>query len=273
MKQSTHPNNMIYYAKAAIAVAITLFWVPASVYSQDAACLNDQDYTYDDDGKSRSCSNIRINEDRRQTLCQLDEVRSACPQSCGICCDDDPNYEFPMEMFPDKMRACSWITKNEDRTETRQANYCNLQDYDQATGTTIRNMCPKACDFCQKLVFVVSPPEPECQDDPDFTFTLTYLRTQVECEWITKNEDKIETRMAYCNDPEVKTGCPLTCGGCACEDDSNFEFELTNMPGEMRGCDWITKNEDKTATRQEKYCSGDVAENCPTACGQVLCIP
>ncbi len=357
---------MTIFTKASITIVNMALFCPPGVY---AACLNDQDYKYVDGDKKRSCSNIRNRESRRQTLCQLSEVRDACPQSCGICCDDNPDYEFPMELFPDEMRPCSWISKNVNRIETRQTNYC--KDYDRANRTTIRNMCPKACDFCFELVDVApteapttaapteppttaspttaapteapttaspttaspttatpttaapttaapttaapttaapttaapttaapttaapteapttaapteapttaSPttaaptdtpttgaPTPECMDDPGFTFILN-VGTEVYCEWITRNVDKIEHRMAYCEKPEVATGCPQTCTGCVCEDDTDFEFELLNIPGEMRGCDWITKNVLKAAARQENYCD-DIGESCPSAC-------
>ncbi len=129
------------YSHGRAVITTVLLSLPLSVIS--AACLNDQEYTYDDDGKSRPCSNIRIKETRRQTLCLLDEVRENCPQSCGICCEDDPDFTFPLNNIFGTSQDCAWITKN--NIDIRRGNYCGMED---TVGTTsIRNMCPLACDL------------------------------------------------------------------------------------------------------------------------------
>ena len=125
------------------AATVTLALLPGAL----SACLNDQTYKYPG-SVSRPCSNIRIKESRRQKLCLLDEVREACPQTCGLCCDDDPDFMFPLEKVKGAERPCEWISINDKHVDTRQGLYCGL-DYFIGT-TTIRNMCPFSCDFVKR---------------------------------------------------------------------------------------------------------------------------
>jgi hypothetical protein len=88
-----------------------------------------------------------------------------------------------------EMRGCDWITKN--NVSTRQANYC-------LPGSDIVASCPQACGTC-------------VADDPGFTFTLTNVGTEVDCNWITKNLAKVDMRLEYCDDESVAAGCASTC--------------------------------------------------------------
>ena len=141
---------MIFRKSVATAALVLL---PAVAFAQlPSPCLNSDDYRYPGENKSgqtvlRSCSNIRIKETRRQTLCLLSEVRTACPQTCGLCCEDDPTFSFPMKKEA-KSQKCTWIAKN--NVSVRQAEYCTIKD--TVGSTTIRNMCPKSCNFCKTLV-------------------------------------------------------------------------------------------------------------------------
>jgi len=50
-------------------------------------CFNDADFLSQEfEGIERSYKNIRLDESHRNILCQFDDVRMACPQSCGFCC-------------------------------------------------------------------------------------------------------------------------------------------------------------------------------------------
>ncbi len=131
---------MISFAHSKAAIAAIFLSLPSGAFS---ACLNDQDYKYNDEGKLRPCSNIRINETRRQTLCLIAEVVNNCPQTCGVCCEDDPDFEFPLDLL-NKSVDCSWITTNENKVDIRRDNYCGMND--RVGSTSIRNMCPLACD-------------------------------------------------------------------------------------------------------------------------------
>ncbi len=129
---------MVSFVHSTAAIAALFLSLPSEAIS---ACLNDQDYKYNDGGKLRPCSNIRINEARRQTLCLLDEVIDSCPQTCGVCCEDDPDFEFPLDNL-DKTQDCAWITLN--NVDTRRERYCGMNK--RVGPTSIRNMCPLACD-------------------------------------------------------------------------------------------------------------------------------
>jgi hypothetical protein len=139
------------FSKSFATVALVL--LPVGAFAQlPSPCLNNDDYRYTGQNKSggvvlRSCSNIRIKETRRQKLCLLSDVRTACPQTCGLCCEDDATFSFPMKKEA-KTQKCSWLTKK--NAATRQATYCGVDD--SVGDTTIRNECPKSCNFCQTLV-------------------------------------------------------------------------------------------------------------------------
>ena len=139
------------FSKSVATVALVL--LPVGAFAQlPSPCLNSDDYRYAGQNKSggtvlRSCSNIRIKETRRQKLCLLSEVRTACPQTCGLCCEDDATFSFPMKKEA-KTQKCTWLTKN--NAAVRKAEYCGIDD--SVGDTTIRNECPKSCDFCQNLV-------------------------------------------------------------------------------------------------------------------------
>jgi len=104
-------------------------------------CFNDAEFLSKEfEGRERSCKNIRLNESRRNTLCQFDDVRMACPQSCGFCCIDTATYTF--KSADKKRRTCGWISRR--NAAARQNKYCNKF----LNGATVRDKCPEACNFC-----------------------------------------------------------------------------------------------------------------------------
>merc|ERR1712008_390880 len=58
-------------------------------------CFNDLSFAFKDQAK-KTCQWIQTpgKEKRRQKLCLYDDVRAACPNTCGLCCGDDPETEF-----------------------------------------------------------------------------------------------------------------------------------------------------------------------------------
>ena len=134
--------------------------------SASAACVNDPTFEWPsiaDGNKKKTCKQIRIKESRRTTMCLISEVATACPQSCGVCCEDDSTFEFPLRNNPDKIQNCTWIlrNKNEDKTEKRIDRYCTKGENGTKplythNNRTIRDACPKSCNFC----FTTVTPEP-----------------------------------------------------------------------------------------------------------------
>lgn len=71
-------------------------------------CLNDYEYRQNDVDK-RSCAWIRNVESRRQKNCEDFEVKFHCPQTCGLCCEDDPDFKFQTDSG--QKRTCQWLSK------------------------------------------------------------------------------------------------------------------------------------------------------------------
>ena len=77
------------------------------------------------DGKS--CRWVRNKPVRRQNQCAREEVRVNCPQSCGLCCMDDPFYSFTANMV--KERDCTWLGRID--TVERNGMVCFVEDFCQ----------------------------------------------------------------------------------------------------------------------------------------------
>lgn len=109
----------IEFASASYVLCICVLSVAHPVQS---LCENDSDFRYANRSKL-TCRYIRNNEGRRQDLCQNAEVRNACKQACGICCEDSPNYvlttDFGME------QNCEWLSKKFNRKEKYCEKYIN----------------------------------------------------------------------------------------------------------------------------------------------------
>ena len=220
-----------------------------------ATCLNS--LTYDYDGQGHGCQWIRNKEDRRISLCQESEVREECPQTCGICCENNPDYEFQNNLG--EMKSCKWLGKK----EARQDKYCDTYN----NKNMVKDMCPLACDFCQSDVKVSKAPTPSptplptpsgCLNNPDYLYND---EKDHDCQWI-RNEESRRTRL--CLESDVRTQCPQACGIC-CED--NSEYELINNLGNPKDCNWLGTK----IRRQLKYCdtynNKEMVRNmCPLSC-------
>mmetsp|Transcript_5628 Transcript_5628/g.8345 ORF Transcript_5628/g.8345 Transcript_5628/m.8345 type:complete len:339 (-) Transcript_5628:147-1163(-) len=114
------------------------------------ACFNDAKYRYKNDQK-RSCKFIRKKELRRQKFCTIVEVNESCPQTCGSCCVDNPDYEFKLLFDKKQKRGCQWLSKPERRDK-----YCKSWN----NGSMIRNECVFSCNVCQPGILPVLPDPP-----------------------------------------------------------------------------------------------------------------
>mmetsp|Transcript_10702 Transcript_10702/g.16240 ORF Transcript_10702/g.16240 Transcript_10702/m.16240 type:complete len:173 (-) Transcript_10702:322-840(-) len=111
-----------------------------------SSCENDTDFHHFFMGRNRSCKMIRfLNDEERQSLCQNHDVREACPQSCGSCCEDTPGYTFTSNAgIP---RGCDWLTsmtQGDSDRPSRQNEYCDQY----LDNHIVRDRCPVSCDFC-----------------------------------------------------------------------------------------------------------------------------
>lgn len=129
--------------KTKASLVLTLVFLP--IYVSAAICENRETFTKEVDGVPRYCKWFRFKEFRRQEHCTDQKVRDNCPQACGLCCDDDPNYEF---VLPNTLKTvnCAWITLNPNKESTRKKIFC--QPEMAQAGRTIRDACPDSCNFC-----------------------------------------------------------------------------------------------------------------------------
>ena len=193
----------------------------------------------------------------------------ACPQSCGICCEDDSRYEFDTHKVGEK--GCDWIAKNRQGLgieNWRIDEYCDMAFDD---GSKVSENCPKACEMCVESTnspsvspTTASPISSSCLPgfggkncDPicknDLTYFVPWGKDKGhDCLWV-KSDDA--TRQKYCQSDMVKSKCPISCGEC-CGNNLDFTFSTDNV-GEQ-DCSWLEKNEKYKLERSELYCKRTV---------------
>jgi len=116
----------------------------SSTDAPTVVCLNSDTFRYNGNDK-KDCQWIRNEEDRRVKICSKSiEAHDNCPQSCGLCCEDDASYTF--ETDNSGMQDCDWLSKKTVRQET----YCE----EWSNGSTVQNACPETCGLCQDYVSV-----------------------------------------------------------------------------------------------------------------------
>jgi hypothetical protein len=178
-------------------------------------CFNDAEFLSKEfEGRKRSCKNIRLDESRRNTLCQFDDVRMACPQSCGFCCIDTATYTF--KSVDKKRRRCGWISR---RNAVSRRNYCGKY----LNGATVRDKCPEACDFCfDPVIQSQSPsstpnqaaptkaPSPESPVVIDLAFAISGIckvTEELEVAMVTGIEESLEGYAATAEIVRVEENC------------------------------------------------------------------
>lgn len=246
-------------------------------------CFNDRNFSFRYAGMKRNCQNIRIDEFRRQEMCsRFAPVYEFCPQTCGRCCVDMPDYRFRTKRNSPIEVECSYVANNPER----QAKYCKKW----SAGMMVRDACPLSCDFCQPAVLqkppspapvVVSPPptpSPTKAPTPSPTAAPTKNPTKaptksptnsptkatpsptVVCEndlnYFANNKEKLtclyigdneNLRQKWCKTKKTQEACPVTCGIC-CRDDLSWVF--TTYQGTRKKCAWMKGEK----IRQTRYC-------------------
>mmetsp|Transcript_22282 Transcript_22282/g.27315 ORF Transcript_22282/g.27315 Transcript_22282/m.27315 type:complete len:134 (+) Transcript_22282:1147-1548(+) len=85
-----------------------------------------------------TCRWIRNKELRRNDFCNRNEVvKEECPQSCGVCCEDDDTYSISKS---DSGKNCEWIGLLPSRIERLCSEFKN--------GRRVDDACPKTCGMC-----------------------------------------------------------------------------------------------------------------------------
>jgi len=115
-------------------------------------CFNNDAYLYKDDPE-KTCKWIQKVEKRRTRLCQNLDVHTECPKSCGVCCEDDFNYEFTIREGNEAQKDCSWLAKQD---EAQRNFYCGDngdENYSKwQNGYMIRDACRSTCGICLTLI-------------------------------------------------------------------------------------------------------------------------
>lgn len=103
----------------------------------------------DSSSKTRDCTWVRYAEETvRQDVCQRSDVRSECPYSCGICCENNPSYSLVVPNGSTK--GCYWFISEEDGG----GYWCNIEW--EETGEKIRDVCPVSCKHCPTKVKLIN---------------------------------------------------------------------------------------------------------------------
>lgn len=94
-------------------------------------CVDDPDFR---NNKGKKCPWVRPLK-RQNKYCGAWIYRTRCPLSCGLCCNDEPNFTF----IKKKVRTCSFIE------DTGKYKLCKKKLPD---GSRVRDHCARTCDNC-----------------------------------------------------------------------------------------------------------------------------
>jgi len=100
-----------YLGKAYTCLALGLLSCDTKIQYATAHCENDPDFTYNNNDK-KTCQWIRFKPNRRKNLCKFVTVHKHCPQTCGVCCEDDANFLFDIKAGV-KKKLC--VAKDQER--------------------------------------------------------------------------------------------------------------------------------------------------------------
>ena len=88
-----------------------------------------------------TCDEIRKDEFKRGNFCKNQDVRNACPITCGLCCADDDSYEFTSSSG--KNYTCA----NLDNSVT-ELKFCETSH----DGKMVKNACRSSCNNCMSRI-------------------------------------------------------------------------------------------------------------------------
>ena len=250
---------------------------------------------------SLTCTQIRDDEteSRRVKLCQEPQVRENCPQTCGICCTNDPFFAFMTNQ--NEEQNCQWLSAKEVRVfmYCKQDNDAEQPQQQQQQQQQVADACQKSCNACMPFVkednndtpselenttptppptispsnslpIIIPPtaspaPSPvSCADDSEFLF-----RDKHSCTVIQRNENK---RQTFCQHDAVRDACPTTCGLC-CQNDKDYIFSTNASSdlGQDQKCDFLVNSETKRLKFCDRYSNGQTVKNaCRLTCDNCL---
>mmetsp|Transcript_5251 Transcript_5251/g.10009 ORF Transcript_5251/g.10009 Transcript_5251/m.10009 type:complete len:204 (-) Transcript_5251:2099-2710(-) len=142
------------------------------VYANDSYCGNNLSFQFPDPTTSepRDCIWVRYAEENiRQDFCQRSDIRSKCPYSCGICCENNPSFTLAVPNGGTK--SCFWFLSN----EVGGGYWCSI-DWEE-TGEKIKDVCPVSCNNCPttiKLINGAAAAEIEDDDSSAFPYAVVF---------------------------------------------------------------------------------------------------
>ena len=119
---------------------------PTRVPVTSSACANDINWTSIGNGiirpRSHASGSATKKDGVRSSVKQ--DVEDACPQACGVCCENDVDYSFDVNAVS---RDCAWVSSTIDL----QTTYCGTFE----NGKMVPDACPDRC-----LSTVIPAPAP-----------------------------------------------------------------------------------------------------------------
>ena len=132
--------------------------------SPNSSCTNNDAFSFTKNNKTKKCNwiskNSRRMANRRNAVCNQDDVSQNCKLACGLCgnsnsddtpaaspgqgysCEDSSTFEFELDNA--KIQGCYWLTKNSSKAQQRRNGYCD-RDY---SGTLVKEACINSCGNC-----------------------------------------------------------------------------------------------------------------------------
>ena len=102
--------------KLAKLTAILVLRLPAIIDATEVSTCVDSTRFVVDGLEKRTCDWVRADMNRLIEFCEVEEVRSKCPKTCGECCEDDTS--FFMITSGGKRSGCDWIARQSKRRKT-----------------------------------------------------------------------------------------------------------------------------------------------------------
>jgi len=121
--------------------------------SPPSKCFDDANYS-SEYIEYLNCKVLRKDEPLRRQYCVHNEIKRACPLTCGVCCVESQTFNFVIKKGnPDKFtKDCSWLGKN----ISRRKKYC----FNFRKKAEIQASCQEACDLCRSPISPTISPKP-----------------------------------------------------------------------------------------------------------------
>jgi len=183
----------------------------------DEACVDSSLKFRVEDDTSISYKSCKWVKDKITQRCSIEGVRLHCPKSCNTCGTDkceDGTLKFKYETGS-KNTSCMHIKRHKSK--------CTING--------VSEVCRSSCEYCAL--------PPDSLQDSKYKFKIKSTKDHIRCSELTNEND-------LCNDQDVQSHCPVTCGSPKMCSDSQVKFktkkngfkycwELGNICGNLDG--------------------------------------